>query len=169
MNWIRTNARVASSQYNKTNVVLHSLEVSGYAYGLNRLERYDEAIRHANTALAINAFNTDALEQRRVAESALMRRRATELNLKGNAHCARGEFDQALECYKQALANTPTDLPGDGIIRSSFLAYQAFALNQLTKYVEAIEKANINYLHYIYNTLLLLKFFISFSFQCLFY
>ena len=135
MDWIRTNARKVYPD--RSNVTQYSLDLSGFAYGLNKLERYDDAIKQVNLALAVNPRNMDALEQKRAAEEGQMKRKATELNLKGNAHFSRSEYDKALECYEQALANTPSDPLG----RSSFLGYQAFALTNLGRYVEAIERA----------------------------
>ena len=140
MDWIRANAR---KNYPDRSNVTRSLDLSGYAYGLNQLERYEDALKQVNLSLAANPNNTHALEQKLAAEEGKinqMHRRATELYLKGKEHFSNNEFDKALECYEQALANTPSD-PDDPLVRSHFLGYQSFALNKLGRYVEAIERA----------------------------
>ena len=107
MDWIRANARKVYPD--RSNVTQYSLDLSGYAYGLNTLKRYEDALKQLNLSLAANPRNTDALEEKRAAEEGIMRRRARELNLKGNDHLHLYEYDKALECYEQALILNPNN------------------------------------------------------------
>ena len=138
IDWIRTNANEKNHKSSKDNETL-SLELSSYAVALNKLGRLDEAHTKADEALALNARNQMAISQKVEARDSLKYKRSQELNQQAIDLSVTGDYEKANELFESAYKTAPISYIQ---VRSNYRLNQAFVLNMLTRYREALIKAN---------------------------
>ena len=129
----------ASTSAPAADTKLRATLASNRALCFLHLKLFDEALASCNEALALDPLCAEARANRAWAESALKTRNAAELNERGHQHLDKGEFELALDAYRQAVAQTPLNATRD---RADYLGNQAAALFFLERYDEAIAAAD---------------------------
>ena len=139
IDWIRTNANEKQCHKSAQDNERLSLELSSYAMALNKLERFDDALKRASDALSLDKDNRMATNEKREAENNLKYERAKVLNQQGIDLFEKGEYEKANALFAAAYENAPPDYTRT---RSKHRSNQAYALNKLKRFSEALIKAN---------------------------